>query len=281
MAHAVRPTWAWRTVPRWPWARRGAVAWPVRAPPFSALANVYDAIMQDVPYAGWVAFALAGARERGWRGGRVLDLGCGTGNATAPLVRAGLEVVGVDGSAAMLAVARAKLPAVAWVRGDLRDAPLPGRFTLALAVFDVVNNLLEDGDLAAVAARVRRHLEPGGVWAFDANTTPGLAALWTGDTVEGWAGGVHYRWRHAWDAVARRATVEAWCEGPAGAFTEVHRERPYDPPELRRVLAAAGFERVDVVRYPSGVEADGEDPRVWVFAVRPGPAASEAAGRGD
>jgi SAM-dependent methyltransferase len=241
----------------------------VRAPPFTALASVYDTIMQDVPYAAWVDFALTAAERRGWRGGRVLELGCGTGNATRLLEARGLRVVAVDASPAMLDVARAKLRHATLLQGDIRDVALPGRFSLALGVFDVVNNLLEDGAMARLARHVLSHLEPGGVWAFDANTSVGLEALWGGEVVEGWAGEVHYRWRHHWDAAARLATVEAWCQGPDGVFTEEHRERPYDPDELRDLLTDAGFARVDVVRYPSGAAADEDDPRVWAFASAP------------
>ena len=241
----------------------------MRAPPFTSLASIYDEIMQDVPYAAWVDFALREAALRGWSGGRVLELGCGTGNATRLLEERGLEVVAVDASPEMLAVARGKLTRAVLVAGDMRDVDLRGRFTLALGVFDVVNNLLADDDLPRVAARVLGQLTPGGVWAFDANTSAGLEALWDGEAVEGWAGEVHYRWRHAWDPVARLATVDAWCQGPAGAFREEHRERPYDPDELRGLLADAGFARVDVVVFPSGVAADADDPRVWVFATAP------------
>lgn len=250
----------------------------MRAPPFTALATVYDEIMQDVPYAAWVDFALREATRRGWAGGRVLELGCGTGNATVELEQRGLEVVAVDASSAMLAVAAGKLTRAELLAGDMRDVPLPGRFTLALGVFDVVNNLLADGDMARLAAHVHRHLEPGGVWAFDVNTTAGLEALWEGEVVEGWAGDVHYRWRHAWDPVARLATVDAWCQGPAGAFSEEHRERPYDPDELRDLLTEAGFPRVDVVRYPSGAAARADDPRVWVFARAASASARTASG---
>jgi len=242
----------------------------VRAPPFTSLASVYDEIMQDVPYAAWVDFALREAAHRGWAGGRVLELGCGTGNATRLLEERGFEVVAVDASPEMLAVARTKLTRTALVAADMRDVDLPGRFTLTLGVFDVVNNLLADDDMPRVVARVLAHLAPGGVWAFDANTSAGLEALWEGEAVEGWAGEVHYRWRHAWDPVARLATVDAWCEGPAGAFREEHRERPYDPDELRGLLTEAGFARVDVVCFPSGEPAEADDPRVWVFATAPG-----------
>jgi SAM-dependent methyltransferase len=250
----------------------------VHAPPFTSLAGVYDEIMQDVPYADWVDFALHEAARRGGTDGRVLELGCGTGNATRLLEERGLDVVAVDAAPEMLAVARGKLTRAVLVAGDMRELDLRGRFTLALAVFDVVNNLLADDDLPRVAARVLGHLVPGGVWAFDANTSAGLEALWEGEVVEGWAGEVHYRWRHAWDPVARLATVDAWCETPAGAFREEHRERPYDPEELRHLLTDAGFARVDVVVFPGGEPAEADDPRVWVFATAPAVPAHPGAG---
>jgi SAM-dependent methyltransferase len=242
----------------------------VQRAPFTALARVYDAIMQDVPYDDWVAFALREATVRGWRGGRVLDIGCGTGNATAPLVQRGFEVVGLDTSRDMLAIARAKLPDVPFLLGDVRDASLPGPITLAVSVFDSLNNLLEDGDLERAAAHVRASLAPGGVLAFDVNTRAGLEALWEDDVAEGWAGDVHYRWTHRWDPDARRATVDAWCASPEGTFVETHQERPYDPDELEAALTAAGYARVDVVAYPDGRPAGPDAARVWVFAVAPG-----------
>lgn len=238
--------------------------------PFTALARVYDAIMQDVPYDDWVAFALREATARGFCGGRILDIGCGTGNATAPLVERGYDVVGLDASRDMLEVARAKLPGVPFLLGDVRNAALPGPIALAVSVFDSLNNLLDDGDLERAAAHVRAALVPGGVLAFDVNTRVGLEALWEDDVAEGWAGDVHYRWTHRWDPASRRATVDAWCTSPEGTFVETHEERPYDPDELVRTLAAAGYVRTDVVAYPDGRPATSASPRVWVFAVAPG-----------
>lgn len=241
----------------------------VNPAPFTALARVYDVIMQDVPYEEWLAFVLRRVTDRGWRGGKVLDVGCGTGNASEPLLARGFEVVGLDASEAMLEVARRKLPDGVWLHGDVRDAPLPGPFTLAVSVFDTMNNLLEEADMLAALRHLRANLEPGGHLAFDVNTTVGLTSLWEGGVAVGWAGDVHYRWAHHWDPEQRLAKVEAWCSTPDETFVEVHHERPYDPPQLLALLAEAGFEAVEVVSFPEGVAADDEDPRVWVFASCP------------
>lgn len=65
---------------------------------------------------------------------RILDVGCGSGMSTAPLVAHwnGAEIVGADKSEEMLAVARKALPEVTFVRFDC-SKPLDG-----LGKFDLV-----------------------------------------------------------------------------------------------------------------------------------------------
>jgi hypothetical protein len=98
----------------------------VQRAPFTALARVYDAIMQDVPYDDWVAFALREATARGWRGGHPRSRLRDRQRHRPARAERGFEVVGLDASHAMLEVARAKLPGVRSIHGDVRDARLPG-----------------------------------------------------------------------------------------------------------------------------------------------------------
>lgn len=240
----------------------------MRAAPYTRLADVYDALMSDVAYDDWFVFLVREATRRGFAGGPLLDLACGTGNATRPAVVRGFDVEGLDRAPAMLAVARARLPDVTFHEGDATALALPRRYALIYSVFDALNNLLDDAAFLATARGVHAHLVPGGVFAFDANTRAGLRDLW-GGRAEGWADDVYYRWTHHYDPVTDLATVEAHCDGPEGPFTEVHVERPYDPGDLRRLLRAAGFADVDVVTYPGADPARDEDERVWAFARRP------------
>ena len=91
----------------------------------------------------------------------VLDVACGTGNATIPAARTGARVTGLDLTPAMLARAReraAGLP-IDWVEGDAEDLPFPP------ASFDVV--LSTFGCMFAprhelVADELARVLRPGG-----------------------------------------------------------------------------------------------------------------------
>ena len=172
----------------------------VQGKPFSLLAEVYDAIMSDVEYDAWTDFILDLALEAGTEVGRVLDLGCGTGNSSEPFVDdAGSSVTGVDLSAEMLAVARHKLPTATFVEGDFTTFELGQTFDLVVSVFDSLNNLLDPDDFRRTAERARYHLNPGGVFIFDVNTTVGLRNLWEDDRAEGWVDDVYYLWEHSFD----------------------------------------------------------------------------------
>ena len=242
----------------------------VLAAPFSLLAKVYDAIMEDIDYDDWAEFVLGAVRLE--EGARVLDLGCGTGNSTFPFYARGFEVVGLDASADMLEVAREKLPPVSFVQADFTGFCLDESFDLVVSMFDSLNNLLEPAHFLAAATRVYTHLTPGGFFMFDVNTTQGLRDLWETGRAEGWAGEVYYRWEHLFDETTGLARVEAYCESETGSFTgrftEVHFERPYDPPELLTLLTQAGFSEVRVISYPSGAAATEDDVRVWGVARR-------------
>ena len=55
---------------------------------------------------------------------RVLDVGCGPGADTVPMIDAGLDVVGLDLTPAFLHEAREQAPDARFVRGDMRALPI-------------------------------------------------------------------------------------------------------------------------------------------------------------
>jgi ubiquinone/menaquinone biosynthesis C-methylase UbiE len=107
-------------------------------------------------------------------GGRVLELGCGTGRLTIPVARTGASVVGVDRSQPMLAYAtrRARRLAVArrprLVLGDIRRLPFRrGRFSVVMAPYGMLQSLTNDRDLSATLSEACRVLCRGGVLGVD------------------------------------------------------------------------------------------------------------------
>lgn len=104
-------------------------------------------------------------------GSRVLELGAGTGRATAFLARAAGKVVALELSPEMLAVARQRLagfPNVALLAADMRRAGLFDCFDLVVAVNDPFVHLLKDADRDRAFATAARSLGPGGRFLLDA-----------------------------------------------------------------------------------------------------------------
>ncbi len=76
--------------------------------------------------------------EAGLDGGLVVDLGCGSGIWARALLDAGFEVLGVDLSADLLAIARERAPEARFVQASVLDAELP-RCAAVTAMSEVVN----------------------------------------------------------------------------------------------------------------------------------------------
>jgi SAM-dependent methyltransferase len=102
-------------------------------------------------------------------GGPVLELGCGTGRALLPIAATGVECVGIDASPAMLEVLRQKNPPqnLEFQEGMLETFSLDRRFRLIFSAFRVFQHLTTVEQQLACLQRVRAHLAPDGLFAFD------------------------------------------------------------------------------------------------------------------
>src|SRR6202049_685557 len=108
----------------------------------------------------------------------ILDAGSGPGLYAVPLAVLGYRVTGVDVSAVALRHARdlaraARLQRTArFVRGDLRDMPLPdGGFDAALLIYFVLESFSRI-EQPAVLARIAAALAPGGVLGAELRLRP-------------------------------------------------------------------------------------------------------------
>jgi len=208
----------------------------------------YDRFMEHPAYPAWVRRLEAAAVSSPRRGTRALDVGCGTGKSTEPLLELGYEVTACDPSPAMLAQAKRRLNAHArLVAGGLPRLPRLGRFDYVSCLNDVVNHLLDEEALTAAFAALRDNLSRGGVVVFDTSTEAlyrslysGLrwveyeraAVLWRGETSP------HFR-----PGELARAAVEIFTP-EAGRWrreTAPHLQRHHPEPVVERALEEAGL----------------------------------------
>jgi SAM-dependent methyltransferase len=103
-------------------------------------------------------------------GGSLLELGCGTGRLLIPLLSTGLDVTGLDASAAMLEVAKRKREHLApelasrlhLHQGDMSEFELGRQFALILIPFRSFQLLLSPEAQRRCFICVARHLAPNG-----------------------------------------------------------------------------------------------------------------------
>lgn len=130
-------------------------------------ADVYDEWYADVTDVGATVTLMA---ELAGAGGRVLELGVGTGRLAVPMAALGLQVVGLDSSEAMLdkLAERDRDGSVRRIRGDMVDDIPPGPFDGVLIAYNTIFNLLGDGDQQRLFDRVAERLAPDGVFVVEA-----------------------------------------------------------------------------------------------------------------
>ncbi len=177
---------------------------------YDAVAPGYDRVRgwgEEVPRRMWELAAAALGRTPE----RVLELGCGTGNATRFFERYLPEdgrLVGLDSSERMLAAAREKLSRTELVRGDARELSFSdGEFDAVFAVY--VIHHIPGADRPRALAEAARVLRSGGALVL---------------------------------ATSSHAQISSHPLGKFfPRFPELDRARFPDLPELFRLLESAGF----------------------------------------
>jgi SAM-dependent methyltransferase len=204
---------------------------------YDEIAAFYDpwsrSVTEDVGF--YVDEALAS-------GGPVVELGVGTGRIAVPIARAGVEVIGVDSSPGMLAVAHAAAEEagvadrVELRLGDLREPPVPERVPLVICPFRSLLHMETEAEKLRALRAARALLADGGRFVFDVFSP-------SREDIEETDG----RWLEREPGIFERAD---WDEGSRTLLLSVRRGEEastmhlawLSPPEWRMLLDRAGFE---------------------------------------
>ena len=231
--------------------------------PYDAIAGFYDAwsrsVTEDVAF--YVEEALAS-------GGPVVEVGVGTGRIAVPTALAGVQVIGVDASEAMLGLCRRHAEA-AGVGGalDLRfghldDPPVPERVPLVTCPFRSYLHLRDDAARLRALRAARRILLPNGRLVFD------VFAPSREDIDE-----THGRWlereagiweRAEWDTRTRTLTLSVRGDGGEATLSLAWAS----PAQWRRLLERAGFEVEACYGWFDRRPYSGGEDTIWIATRR-------------
>jgi SAM-dependent methyltransferase len=225
---------------------------------YTRLAGVYDEIVVDPCHGAWASFLheLWSDDERGVH--NVLDVCCGTGLLAAELAALGYQVVGLDGSEAMLARARQRLRSeVRLVRSTLPALAVTGEYDAAVCTFDGLN-YLTPADLRSTFAALSVRIRPAGWLVFDVHTDAMMAFTVSRPVVHGEEGEHRFVISSVVDTRTRTCDtrIEIAPLDGAGAFSEQHRQHFHRAADMRSGLVEAGFEVIAVRDGYSELPAD-------------------------
>ena len=130
---------------------------------FDEIAGQYDESLPPHVVEHYLRKRVSYVRRLLPEGGRILDVGCGTGVLAGRLAQAGVQVTGGDPSSGMLRHVAEAAPGVEAVLGDATDLPFDeGRFDLTMCVA-VMHHVAEPVAVHKSLAEMVRVTKPGGL----------------------------------------------------------------------------------------------------------------------
>ncbi len=246
---------------------------------YYALSAGYDRLNSETDYKNWAAFVSeCFSRYGDIKVKEVLDLGCGTGAMTFPLRELGYDMIGLDISYEMLAVARETADSlgaddILWLCQDMRRFELYGTVQGAVCALDGINHLCGIRDLDSCLRLLHNYTEPGGVFVFDVNTPKKFATFYGDNDYILEDEDVMCCWQNSYDKRRGICTFyltvfEKNSDGSWRRTDTEQRERCYTRRKLENALESAGFEVCGFFGDFDFREAEDSDLRWYIAAKR-------------
>ena len=221
---------------------------------YGALAPFYDAFNGDLDYGKWADF-IEESFHRYFPGKveSVLDLACGTGRMTEELCRRGYDMIGVDISPEMLAMARASAEKqgmtdrILYLCQDMCEFELYGTVEAVVCCLDAVNHVTDRAALSRCFHWVHNYLVPNGLFLFDVNSPYKFREIYGDRAYVLEDDGVLCAWQNHFSERTKLCDfyISLFEETTNGLYERTdtaRRERLYTIPALSRLLKENGLE---------------------------------------
>ncbi len=240
---------------------------------YDGLARHYDAVTGDS--ATESAFIDSIIKRAHGQAVTLLEVACGTGGIIAALAGR-YQVSGLDISPGMLAVAREKLPEGTPLHlADMSSFNLNVRYDAIICVYHGINHLLSFPAWEGFFDCACRHLNEGGVLAFDTYTASSLNLMTKAPKIAEQFGEnyLHMSVRTNDEVIFdwNIEVLELQRDGRYKSLTETIRTVTF-PPEMIRKSLSEKFAGIVTVESDSGGAGDDSEIRTWFVCTKAGDA---------
>lgn len=242
---------------------------------YTDFAQVYDTFMDETPYEEWCEFLIQILEEYKVSKGLVLDLGCGTGTLTEMLSKEGYDMIGVDNSEQMLAIAMEKREVsgenILYLLQDMREFELYGTVGAVISVCDSLNYLLEEEDLVQTFKLVNNYLDPKGIFIFDFNTVYKYQEIIGDTTIAENREDCSFIWENYYHEEEEINEYDLTIfvkeeDNLFRKFEENHYQRGYRIEQMKRALKEAGMEFITALDADTHGEVTDFSERIYCIA---------------
>jgi ubiquinone/menaquinone biosynthesis C-methylase UbiE len=208
--------------------------------------------MNDVGYSTWSNYIIDIIKKYNVQNKDILEMACGTGQMAVNLAGRGYNVTAFDISVDMLAVASSKAADkgvdIRLLRQDMNDIKITQKFSIILCLCDSINYITSEKELFNLFKWVHAHMEIGGIFVFDINSSYKLRNIIGNNTFTYNEDDIAYIWDNY---LTDEDTVEFYLtfftrEGTMyRRFDEVHVEKIYEVSDIFGMLKDAGFNNIE------------------------------------
>lgn len=238
---------------------------------YGNFAEVYDELMDNVPYEKWASFLCTALEKYGITDGLMLELGCGTGKLLSLLGEKGFDMIGVDNSVDMLQIAKTRVPDCLCLLQDMREFELYGTVRAVISVCDSINYITDKDDLRQVFRLVNNYLDPDGIFLFDFNTVHKYRDIIGEQVIAEDREDVSFLWFNEYDGenCLNDIDLKVFVQEEGGLyrkFEEEHIQRGYTLSEMKELLAQSGLVFLEAFDGYEEKEPDENSERIVIAA---------------
>ena len=218
---------------------------------YDIFSSVYDILTENVEYERISNKICSLLHKNGVDRGLLLDLGCGTGTLSFLLEQRGFDIIGVDASEDMLAVANEKKyednSSALFLCQKAEELDLFGTIQCAVSTLDAFNHIGNIEKIEKAISLVSLFMDMNGIFIFDMNTPYKHTKILGNNTFVYDMDEVYCVWQNSYDKASEKTDIDLDFfiknedDDCFERYSESFSEYVYDINEIINIIKKCGF----------------------------------------